>query len=354
VPPYYAEATAAGRPAFRGPYNISIRVTGTGAALATVRPPAPYQSFGYLYATGDPEVWVAGAQRWHPVYLNNSAQPVALFKVAFSPVTRTVTLTRLPVPALPGTDLAAVALSPDGGRLALATLTPPGGSAPRPGDVWLSVYRLAGRATAVSSREFAANRDIGVDDYSLSWLGDDRTLALGGPLGTVETGLPTPTAVVYADGASPGLPVIRTVWLSFPAATAMPSLDLATAPPQTCAGPALATGDGHYIICGGQADVPGNLAGGTGVGVWVFSAQTGRPTSSWDRHATCCAIDVYPGVLWASADGGTVVADGITQANDGAVLYVRSPDGHLRRIPWPGLSYYPDDPVNVVEPPMAW
>jgi hypothetical protein len=237
VPSYYAEATAARVPAYDSPDNISIRVTGTGAALAMARPPAPYQSFGYLYATADPDVWVAGAQRWHPVRQDNSAQPVTLFKVTFSPVTRRVTLTRLPAPALPGSDLAAAALSPDGGRLALVTLTRPGGgSAPRPGDVWLSVYPVGGRAAAVASRELAT--------------------------------IPSPVA-------------------------------------------------GDYSL-------------------------------------TCCAISVFPGVLWASPNGGTVVADGLTQANDGAVLDIRPPDGQLRRIPWPGLSHYPDDPVNVIEPPLAW
>jgi hypothetical protein len=352
VPSYYAEATAARSPAYDSPDNISVRVTGTGGALATVRPPAPYQSFGYLYATGSPGVWVAGAQRWHPVGQDNSAQPVALFKVTFSPVTRKVTLTRLPAPALPGSALAAVALSPDGGRLALATLTPPGaGSAPHSGGIWLSVYPLAGRATAVASRELATIPDPTVaDDYSLTWLDDDRTVAVGG--GPAQALVQAPAVVVYVDGTSAGLPVIRTVRLSFPPGQA--SLDPATAPPRTCVGAPLATSDGQSVICGGTAATTLNFGPAINVGVWVFSAATGKLTSTWDRHVTCCAISVFPGVLWASPNGGTVVADGLTQANEGAVLCVRPPDGHLRQIPWPGLSHYPDDPVNIIEPPVAW
>jgi hypothetical protein len=353
VPSYYAEATAARAPAYNSPDNITVRVTDTGAVLATVRPPTPYQSFGYLYATDSPDVWLAGAQRWHPVRQDNSAQPVALFKVTFSPVTRKVTLTRLPAPALPGSDLAAAALSPDGGRLALVTLIPPGGGSARgSGGIWLSVYPLAGRA-AVSSRELATFPHPTVAyDYSLTWLDDDRTLAVGGPFAAVKVGVVTPAVVVYADGTSPGLPVIRTVRLSYPAGK--PSLDAATAPPQSCVTAPLPTSDGRSIICGGTAATTVNFGPAINVGVWVFSAATGRLTSTWDRHTTCCAISVFPDVLWVSPDGATVVADGLAQVKDGGVLYVRSPTGHLRQIPWPGLSQYPNDPLNLIESPVAW
>ena len=355
VPAYYAEATASRSPAYDSPDNITVRVTGTGAALATVRPPAPYQSFGYVYATDSPDVWIAGAQRWHPAGQDNSAQLVTLFEVTFSPVTRKLTLTRLPAPALPGSDLAAAALSPDGGRLAVATLTPPGGgSGPHSGDVWLSVYSLAGPATAVASRELATIPAPTVAaDYALTWLDDDRTVALGGPFGpAAKAGGPNPAGVVYADGASAALPVIRIVHLAFPAGKA--SLDPATAPPRTCADPPMATADGRLVICGGTAATTVNFGPAVNVGVWVFSAATGRLTSTWDRHITCCAITVYPGLLWASPNGGTVVAAGLTQANEGAVLYIRAPDGHLRQIPWPGVYNDPDNPVNIVEPWVAW
>lgn len=355
VPSYYAEATAARGPGHDGPDEITIRVTRTGAALATVRPRAPYQSFGYLYATGRPDIWIAGAQRWHPVRQDNSAQPVTLFTVTFSPVTRKVTLSRLPVPVLPGSALAAVALSPDGGRLAVATLAPPGGrSRRRPGGIRLSVYPLAGSAAAAATRELAAiPYPAAAGEYSLTWLADGQTLAVGGPLGTGGPGAPTPAAVVYADGASPGLPLLKTVRLSFPRG-GRESIGSATAPPQTCAGAPLVTSGGQSVICAGAAATVLNFGGAVNVGVWEFSAATGRLTATWDRHVTCCAFSVYPAVLWASPDGATVIADGLTQANSGAILYIRPPDGHLRRIPWPGASHHPDDPLSTIEPPVAW
>jgi hypothetical protein len=355
VPSYYAETTASRSPAYDSPDNITVRVTSTGAALAMMRPPAPYQSFGYVYATDSPDVWIAGAQRWHPVDQDDSAQPTTLFEVTFSPATRKLTLARLPAPAVPGRDLAAAALSPDGTRLAVATLTPPGGgSGPQAGDVWLSVYSLASPATAVAARELATIPGPTVAaDYALTWLDDDRTVALGGPFGaTPKAGAPNPAGVVYADGASAGLEVIKTVDLSFPPGQA--SLDPATAPPRTCAEPPMATSDGRLVICGGTAATTQNFGPALNVGVWVFSAKTGKLTSTWDRHITCCAITVYPGVLWASPNGGTVVAAGLNQANEGAVLYIRDPDGHLRQIPWPGLFNDPDAPVTIVEPWVAW
>ena len=62
---------------------------------------------------------------------------------------------------------------------------------------------------------------------------------------------------------------------------------------------------------------------------------------------------MFPSVLWASPSGGVIVATGITQDNQGANLYVRTLDGRLRQVPWPGLLHYPDL-LNIVEPPVAW
>jgi hypothetical protein len=67
---------------------------------------------------------VAGAQPWHPAGLDESAQPVTLFTLSFSPATRRAAMARLPAPPVPGTDLTAAALSPDGSKVAEVTLTP--------------------------------------------------------------------------------------------------------------------------------------------------------------------------------------------------------------------------------------
>jgi hypothetical protein len=141
-----------------------------------------------VLATGIPNTWVAGAQPWHPVRDDNRAQPVTLFDVTFNPATRRVEITKLPVPAIPGTDLVTVALSPDGTRLAEVTLTlgpvvrSSTGSPNQTGVAVLRVYTMTGGtgkprvssgvSSGVSSRTLATspNADL-LADYSLTWLG---------------------------------------------------------------------------------------------------------------------------------------------------------------------------------------
>jgi hypothetical protein len=150
--PYYAELNGVHSPLYRSPRDLTIWSTGTAAVLATVRPPAPFQTSGLLAGGTVPDQWVVGAQLWHPVNrADNSAQPVTLFSLTFAPATRRATLTRLPVPPLhalpfmpggpdqPGQDqLAAVQLSPDGKRLAAVVITP--------ADFQVRVYPVAGGA----------------------------------------------------------------------------------------------------------------------------------------------------------------------------------------------------------------
>jgi hypothetical protein len=357
VPEYYAETTAARAPAYDNPDNITIRDTYTAAVLATVRPPRPYQTFGYVFAAGQPDTWVAGAQPWHPLRLDNSAQPVTLFTLTFDPATRQVTLTRLPATPVPGSDLGAVALSPDGTRLAEVVLVPGrliklAVGTEQPGVVRLRVYTTANGTVTASSRELADSGNLAVGTgYSLTWLNDNRTLAIGGPLGSIST-LISPSTVLYLDTATPGED--RTVRLSFPPAGKV-TFDGATATPDRCSGAPIATSDGQDIVCGGSAATPANFGGALNVGIWTFSARTGKLTRAWDRHQICCALSetVFPRVIWASPTGSIIIATGITQANQGASLDVRTPGGQLRQLPWLGLISYPEL-VNIVEPSVAW
>jgi hypothetical protein len=362
VPSYYAETTAARSPAYSSPDNISIRDTSTGAIVATVKPPRPYQSFGYVYSTGIPDTWVAGAQPWHPIRLDNSAQPVTLFDVTYYPATRRVEISKLPVPAVPGTDLAAVALSSDGTGLAEVTLVPgrltrsSTGSPAQAGVAVLRVYTLTGGAgeARVSSRPLASAAEVmSLADYSLTWLDDGQTLAIGGLFGSV-TPVRQATVVHYVDASVPGrLADVRTVALKFPA-PGTATFDATTAAPTGCGGPPIATSDGNSIVCGGLAATAMNWAGYTNVGIWAFDARTGQLTATWDRHSICCAISatMEPNVLWVGPTVAAFVATGITQVNQGAELYVRNLTG-LHRVPWPGLLHYPER-LNIVEPAVAW
>jgi hypothetical protein len=361
VPDYYAETTAALNPAY-SPDNIRFRDTNTGTIAATVKPPHPYQSFGYVFATGIPNTWVAGAQPWHPVRQDNSAQPVTLFEVKFNPATRRVETSELPVPPVPGTDLVTVALSPDGTKLAEVTLTlgpvvrSSTGSPNQAGVAVLRVYAMtsgAGKPRA-SSRTLATSSDADyLTDYSLTWLGDGRTLAVGGTFGSVVPLRPVP-AVLSVDTSVPGrLAAVTTVALKFPP-PGQATFDAKTAVPTGCWGAPIATSDGDGIICGGLAATATNAAGDLNVGIWGFAARTGQLTATWDRHSICCADPgtVFPNVLWVSPTDRVFVATGYTEANQGADLFVQNGNG-LHQVPWPGLLQYPQL-GNIVEPTVAW
>ena len=110
-----------------------------------------------MSGTGEPDRWIAGAQRWHPEGRDNSAQPVTLFLLAFHSTSKQVTVTRLQAPPMLASGLitdgsplavarkrqqafAAVTLSPDGRRLALLTTAAAG--------YQVSVYPVTGGTAA--------------------------------------------------------------------------------------------------------------------------------------------------------------------------------------------------------------
>jgi hypothetical protein len=365
VPEYYAETTAALNPA-ADPDNINFRATDTGKIAATVKPPHPYQSFGYVFATDIPDTWVAGAQPWHPVGQDNSAQPVTLFEVKFNPATRRVETSKLPVPPVPGTELVTVALSPDGKKLAEVTLTlgpvvrSSTGSPNQAGVAVLRVYPMTGGAgkplvgSRVTSRTLAKAPSADyLASYSLTWLSDGRTLAVGGTFGSVGPAHQAP-AVLSVDTSVPGrLAAVNTVVLKFPP-PGQATFDPGTAEPSGCWGAPIATSNGDDIVCGGLAVTALNMGGGQNLGIWGFDARTGQLTATWDRHSICCADPgtVFPKVLWVSPTGRVFVATGYQQPNQGADLYVQN-GAEAHQIPWPGLLHYPLL-GNIVEPTVAW
>jgi hypothetical protein len=361
VPDYYAETTAALNPAY-SPDDINFRDTDTGAIAATVKPPHPYQSFGYVFATDIPNTWVAGAQPWHPVQDVNSAQPVTLFEVSFNPATRRVETSELPVPPILGTELVTVALSPDAAMLAEVTLTlgpvvrSSTGSPNQTGVAVLRVYTMTGGTgkPRVSSRTLATSSNANyLADYSLTWLGNGQTLAVGGTFGSVVPLRPVP-AILSVDTSVPGrLAAVKTVALKFPP-PGQATFDAKTAVPTGCWGAPIATSDGDGIVCGGLAATAMNAGGYTNVGIWGFDARTGQLTATWDRHSICCVDPdtVYPNVLWVSPTDRVFVATGYAVANQGADLYVQNWNGP-HQVPWPGLLHYPML-ANIVEPAVAW
>ena len=125
APPYYVALSGpAGRP---GP--AQIRATATGQVLATVTPPHPYGGFTLVSGQADDRTFVLAAQRWWPItsgtgglaaQQRDNATAVVFFRLTFAPRTRTARLAALPTAgSVTSLDLAGLAVSPDGSKLAL-------------------------------------------------------------------------------------------------------------------------------------------------------------------------------------------------------------------------------------------
>ena len=106
-----------------------MRSTVTGHTLATVRPPAPYNVFTWVSGAADDRTFVLAAQHWWHIAPGNrgaraerldGTAPTVFFTLTFHPGTGTAPLTRLTIPEkVPSAQLAGLAISPDGTRLAL-------------------------------------------------------------------------------------------------------------------------------------------------------------------------------------------------------------------------------------------
>jgi hypothetical protein len=358
VPPSYAETIAILPPAYNSPLNVSIRHTATGGESAALRAPRPDESVGFVVGTGKPNWWIAGVQPWHPVRYDNSAQPAKLYLVTDEPTMPNASPTMTPLPAPPmrasqlinGTaagssvsQLAAATISPDGRRLALVTTR---------GDTYqVSVSPVTSLGATRTWSDHVASASASFDwGFSLTWLSDNKTLAVGVTTGGAAGG--TTAAVHYLNTASPGSSLAeasRTVTLSFPAKKAKMGT------PGACYSAPVATSDGQRVLCSGTATFPLNHAGAAEVGIWVFSAAAGTLTAAWNEHTICCALTStdFPHILWVSPHGDLLIADGMSTQNQGAQLVLRAADGTLTPLPWKGLTRRPNE-ANIIEPSIAW
>ena len=115
VPAYYAAIT---KPTAAAPYGVTIARTATGKALFTVKPPQG-TSFTQVTAAADDRTFVVSiAPLTGGASLMHATLGWGLLRV--NPDATGYTLSKLPVPALPGTAfLNGFALSPDGTKLAV-------------------------------------------------------------------------------------------------------------------------------------------------------------------------------------------------------------------------------------------
>ena len=298
VPEFYIAMT----PGYMGRNNrAQVRVSATGAILATVRAPAPYNTFSWVTGAADDRTFVLAAQEWTPIAPGNAGAaaekrdddtPTKFFVLHLSADGRADRLNALPIPVQPGSVwVDGIALSPDGSKLAVA-VNSNGGSVP---DInpSIAVYTMATGAKKqwvwLGGAVIGNNKPWG---SPLSWTADGRTLAFqinpanssievrllntGAPGGL----MPSRLGVEWVHGGVVGSRgvVIRG---SYPhPGNRLDSLNT------------LITPDGTKIVCvtAGTKAAPG---------VTEFSASTAQISGTSYPAAT--------DVLWSDATGSTVI-----------------------------------------------
>jgi hypothetical protein len=297
VPEFYVAMTPGGM----GRNNrAQVRATATGAVLATVAAPAPYNTFSWVTAAADDRTFVLAAQEWTPIPSGSAGAPVGkrdddtptkFFVLHLSADGRTARLSALPIPVQPGSVwIDGIALSPDGSKLAVAV----NWNGENDADInpAIAVYTVA---TGVSKRWLWPSMGVIGNGKPwgspLSWTADGRTLAFQI---VPESGL---IEVRLLDTRAPGGMMRSRLGVEWAHGDVTGGDD-----PVINGGPrdpanslrgynTLITPDGTKIVC--------LTTGTTATGVTEFDTSTGQVVSASYRQGT--------DVLWTNASGSTLI-----------------------------------------------
>ena len=298
VPGFYVAMT----PGAMGRNNrAQVRATATGAVLATVTAPAPYNTFSWVSAAADDRTFVLAAQEWTPIAPGNAGAPAAkrdddtptkFFVLHVSANGRADRLSALPIPVQPGSVwVDGIAVSPDGSKLAVVVNS---NSATDP-DVnpSIAVYTMATGAKKQwvwrGDGWIGNNKPMG---SPLSWMSGGRMLAfqIGPANGVTEVRLldtDAPDGLIHSR--------LAVEWARGDVTGADGALITGgsnTQPANSLMGfNTLITPDGSKIVC--------TTRGATVTGVTEFGTNTARAVS----HSYPQAMDV----LWTNASGSTLI-----------------------------------------------
>jgi hypothetical protein len=296
VPEFYVATT----PGYMGSNNrAQVRATGTGAVLATVAAPAPYNTFSWVSATADDRTFVLAAQEWTPIPPGSASgsiekrdddTPTKFFVLHLSSDGRTARLSALPIPVQPGSVwMDGIALSPDGSKLAVV-INSNGANRVNPA---IAVYTVA--TGARKQWVWPGNAVIGNQKpwgSPLSWAADGRTLAfqIVPANGTIEVRLLDTDAAGGRMASRLGVE-----WTAGGVTGANGAVIIRGSranPANSLSGyNTLITPDGTKIVC--------RTTGTTVSGITEFEASTARVVSDTYPQAT--------DVLWTNASGSTLI-----------------------------------------------
>jgi len=298
VPGFYVAMA----PGYMGMNNrAQVRATATGAVLATVAAPAPYNTFSWVSGAADDRTFVLAAQEWTPIPAGSAgapierrddASPTKFFVLHLSSDGRTARLSPLPIPVQPGSVwVDGIALSPDGSKLAVVINST---SAPVAGSTGIAVYTVAtgARKKWVWMGHGAVIGNQKPWGSPLSWAADGRTLAF---------------QIVPANGSIE----VRLLDTDAPGGTMAGRLGVEWEHGDVA-------GANGVVINGGSGANPANslrsyntliTPDGTKI-VCVTAGTTVNGVTEFDAATAQVANDTYPqatDVLWTNASGSTLI-----------------------------------------------
>jgi hypothetical protein len=335
VPRYYV--TGSGPQSSKGPVSAEVVDSRTGAAVALVKPPPGVASFvQFGNGSSDDRSFVVAAvpkPAGGPA-ASRLSQPLTLFVLRFDPATRQATLQQLPPlkARIMGRDnVTALAMSPDGARLAVSAVGPAPGSpigsetfqvsviTLSPGSAWRTWQStFSGDGSSVSPFIWATQPQYGSAEVAaLSWTPGSRVLALGIP----QEAVLLDTTRDAGDLLTVGRQVVFAIRLA---------VSRAKGNAFQCDSPATLSGDGTALVCFGQleegvypdltAPIPVQKAGANAIG--RFSVATGKLLS----------LTVLPGSYKDTASGGPGLG-GVAWSNPAGDVLVTGRTNGQRELP---------------------
>ena len=292
VPPYYVSLTPGSQTYILGGQRAEVRATTTGAVLATIRPPRLFGAFTWVSAASDDRTFILAAQRYWTILPGNrgaratirdNTTPTRFFELSFTPSTRTARLTELAIPGKVSTQqLAGVALSPDGTKLAL--------------DFRRSIQVIT-LATG-AKREWLWPRGGWVGNFKpygqvFSWTADGRKLAFQQWGGKFDNN----AHVRVLDTTAPGSSLLSAKLV----ATFLNKEDVLTLGGENT----LITPDGSKIVVPTMTQAAKSPYS-TEREITEFSVRTGKIERSLDRFRLS-SPEGYQELLWSDPSGSTLI-----------------------------------------------
>jgi hypothetical protein len=299
IPEYYA---ALDFPFRTGATTLVVGKTGAAKALSTLSAPRG-QSFVGVTGAADDRTFVVAAESYPAQKGAYSGAPVAWYLLRVRPTAGSAaSMTKLSIPAQPkGTQVSGIALSPDGGELAVMFQRNVWSG--EKGPLTLSVYSVStGRALRTWTQQTNGAR-VGFGWYSgqysntsITWL-DGQTLAF-------DEGVYSRPASAQLDPTFSDVK-IRTLGLSSPGGSLLAESKVVFIAKNSSCDTLQLTVDGKSVFCGTAGGSADSKSSAYDPQIFGYTVATGKSRLVY-RRAGVYNYGVA-NVLWLNADGSSLV-----------------------------------------------